>query len=40
MKPQSLFKPHNNGERLEPLSILPVFIDLHAKRAIVIGVDM
>ena len=37
MKPQSLSKSHNKGERLEPLSILPVFIDLHGKRAIVIG---
>ena len=40
MKPQSLSKSHNKGERLEPLSIVPVFIDLHGKRVIVIGVDM
>ena len=37
MKPQSLSKPPNKVARLEPLSILPVFIDLHGKRAIVIG---
>ena len=37
MKPQSLSKPQNRVARLEPLSILPVFIDLHGKRAIVIG---
>ena len=37
MKPQSLSKPQNKVARLEPLSILPVFIDLHGKRAIVIG---
>ena len=37
MKPQSLSKPQNKVARLQPLSILPVFIDLHGKRAIVIG---
>ena len=37
MKQQSRALRQNNSERVEPLSVLPVFLDLHGKAAIVIG---
>ena len=37
MKRQSRALRQNNSERVEPLSVLPVFLDLHGKTAIVIG---
>lgn len=37
MNPQSPPKPQNNTDRVEALSILPVFLDLHDKHVVVIG---
>lgn len=37
MKQQSLALPLNNADRVKQLSILPIFMDLHGKRAVVIG---
>ena len=37
MKPSDLPKPQNRQARIEPLSVLPVFLDLHGKLAIVVG---
>jgi uroporphyrin-III C-methyltransferase / precorrin-2 dehydrogenase / sirohydrochlorin ferrochelatase len=37
MKPSNLPKPQNRHARIEPLSVLPVFLDLHSKLAIVVG---
>ena len=39
MKQQSRASRQSNSERVEPLSILPVFLDMHGKRAVVIGND-
>lgn len=37
MKPRDIPKPLNRRARIEPLSVLPVFLDLRGKLAIVIG---
>jgi uroporphyrin-III C-methyltransferase / precorrin-2 dehydrogenase / sirohydrochlorin ferrochelatase len=37
MKQQSRALRPNKTERVEPLSVLPMFLDLHGKRAIVVG---
>jgi uroporphyrin-III C-methyltransferase / precorrin-2 dehydrogenase / sirohydrochlorin ferrochelatase len=37
MKPQSRLPQQNNPARIEPLAVLPVFLDLHGKTAIVVG---
>jgi len=37
MRPSDLPKPRNKRARIEPLSVLPVFLDLHGKLAIVVG---
>ena len=37
MKPQSRLPQQNNSARIEPLAVLPVFLDLHGKIAIVVG---
>ena len=37
MKPQNLSKPLNSGPRIEALSVLPIFLNLQGKRAIVVG---
>jgi uroporphyrin-III C-methyltransferase / precorrin-2 dehydrogenase / sirohydrochlorin ferrochelatase len=37
MKPSDLPKPQNRFARIEPLSVLPVFLELHGKMAVVVG---
>ena len=37
MKTDPSSKLQNNQSRIEPLSVLPVFLDLHGKRVIVVG---
>jgi uroporphyrin-III C-methyltransferase / precorrin-2 dehydrogenase / sirohydrochlorin ferrochelatase len=37
MRPSDLPKPQNRYARIEPLSVLPVFLDLRGKTAIVVG---
>ena len=37
MKPQSPLPQQNNPPRIEPLSVLPVFLNLHGQNAIVVG---
>ena len=37
MRPQSHLPQQNRAARIEPLAVLPVFLDLHGKKAIVIG---
>ena len=37
MKPQNLSKLQNSTSRIEPLAVLPVFLNLSAKKALVIG---
>lgn len=37
MKPSALPTPLNKRARIEPLSVLPVFVDLHGKKVIVVG---
>jgi uroporphyrin-III C-methyltransferase / precorrin-2 dehydrogenase / sirohydrochlorin ferrochelatase len=37
MKPSVITKPQNSGAHIEPLSVLPVFLDLHRKLAAIVG---
>ena len=37
MKPRDLSKPQSNTPRIQPLAVLPVFFDLHGKKAFVVG---
>jgi len=37
MRPQSRLPQQNRSARIEPLAVLPVFLDLHGKKAIVVG---
>ena len=37
MKPQSHLPQQNRSARIEPLAVLPVFLDLHGKKALVVG---
>ena len=39
MKPQSRLPQQNKPPRIEPLSVLPVFLNLHGQNAIVVGVS-
>ena len=37
MTPQRLSKLQNSAPRIEPLAVLPVFLNLHGKKAFAIG---